>query len=385
MTFAQVLSRHGARDPTAYKTGIYNDTIAELKRNVTEYGERYAFLRDFEYTLGADQLTQLGIGQMVEQGRTMASRYPGLAGDEGPFIRASGQERVIDSAVHFAAGFREAEGGPDLVDGIVIVPEGPGTNNTLDHGLCTVFEEGSRGDTERDVWADVFTAPIVARLNANLAGAKISRDDAIVLMDLCPFVTVADPEGKPAEFCGLFSADEWRSYDYYQSLGKFYGYAGGNPLGPTQGVGFVNELVARMTGEPVRDETSTNRTMDGDPETFPLGRRLYADFSHDNTMVSIYAALGLYDVDGGLPTGERTDPGEAGGFSASWTVPFAGRMVVEKMRCGGEEELVRILVNDRVVVPGGCRADELGRCGLGEFVGGLGFAREGGRWEECFV
>lgn len=387
VTFAQVLSRHGARDPTAYKTGVYNETIASLKRNVTGYGGRYAFLSEFEYTLGADQLTKLGIGQMAEQGRVMGARYAGLAGTEGPFIRASGQERVIDSAVHFATGFRESEGGPDLVDGIVIVPEGPGANNTLDHGLCTAFEEGHRGDPERDAWADVFTVPIVARLNANLPGAKISRDDAIVLMDLCPFVTVADTEGGTSEFCGLFSAEEWRGYDYYQSLGKFYGYGAGNRLGPTQGVGFVNELVARLTGEPVRDSTSSNRTLDGDPATFPLGRGLYADFSHDNTMVSIYAALGLYDVAGGLPTGERTGPGEAGGFSASWTVPFAGRMVVEKMRCGGGEgeELVRVLVNDRVVVPGGCRADEMGRCGLAEFVEGLGFAREGGRWGECFV
>lgn len=384
VTFVQVLSRHGARDPTAYKTELYNTTIAELQRTVTAYPERYEFIRDFEYTLGADQLTQLGINQLHDQGRVVAERYPGLAGDDGPFIRASGQQRVIDSAIHWAEGFSEAAASPsDLKDGIVIVPEGDGANNTLDHGLCTTFEEDSTGDEARDVWADIFVAPIVARLNANLPGANFTRDTAIHLMDLCPFVTVADPGGKPSQFCDLFTREEWRSYDYYQSLEKFYNYGVGNPLGPTQGVGFVNELIARMTGAPVRDETSTNRTMDRAPETFPLGRRLYADFSHDNTMVSIFAALGLYNVTEGLPWERRVEPGETKGFSASWTVPFAGRTFVEGMKCGGAD-MVRVVVNGRVVKIGGCKGDAMGRCELGEFVKGLEFARNGGRWEECF-
>lgn len=350
---------------------------------MTSYPERYAFLRDFEYALGADQLTRLGVEQMHAQGREVAEKYPGLAGKEGPFIRASGQQRVIDSAVHWAAGFDEEAATEAHKDGIVIIPEGDGFNNTLDHGLCTAFEEDSSGDAARDAFADVFAAPIASRLNANLPGASLTRDDAISLMDLCPFVTVADSGGSPSKFCALFSADEWHDYDYYQSLGKFYGYGAGNRLGPTQGVGFVNELVARLTGEPVRDGTSSNSTMDGAPETFPLGRGVYADFSHDNTMVGIFAALGLYDVPGGLPRGERLNPVEAGGFSASWTVPFAGRMVVEKMACGGEER-VRVVVNERVVRVAGCRGDGRGMCELGEFVEGLGFARDGGRWEECF-
>lgn len=384
MTFVQVLSRHGARDPTTYKTELYNDTIAELQRTVTSYPERYEFIRDFEYTLGADQLTQFGIDQMHDQGRVVAERYPGLAGKEGPFIRASGQQRVIDSAIHWAEGFSEAPASPpDLKDGIVIVPEGRGANNTLDHGLCTAFEEDSSGDEARDAWGDIFAAPIVARLNANLPGANFTRDTAIFLMDLCPFTTVADPTGKLSQFCDLFTPDEWRSYDYYQSLGKFYGYGPGNALGPTQGVGFVNELIARMTGAPVRDETSTNRTMDRAPETFPLGRRLYADFSHDNTMISIFAALGLHNVTEGLPKEQRIEPGKAGGFSASWTVPFAGRMFVEGMKCGATD-MVRVVVNGRVVKIGGCEGDAMRRCELGEFVKGLEFARSGGRWQQCF-
>lgn len=74
------------------------------------------------------------------------------------------------------------------------------------------------------------------------------------------------------------------------------------------------------------------------------------------------------------------------GYSASWTVPFAARAYFEKMSCvGAGEELVRVVVNDRVVPLEICGGDELGRCGLSSFVESLSFAREGGDWGECFV
>ena len=39
----------------------------------------------------------------------------------------------------------------------------------------------------------------------------------------------------------------------------------GNPLGRIQGVGYVNELLARLTGEPVQDHTTHNSSLE-----FPL-------------------------------------------------------------------------------------------------------------------
>jgi len=77
---------------------------------------------------------------------------------------------------------------------------------------------------------------------------------------------------------------------------------------------------------------------------------------------------------------------EMNGYSASWAVPFAARLYVEKMACAGEEEeLVRVLLNDRVVPLQGCDADALGRCRLGAYVESLEFARSGGEWDKCFV
>ncbi|KAI0152394.1 phosphoglycerate mutase-like protein [Hypoxylon sp. NC0597] len=394
VTFAQLLQRHGARDPTAHKSLAYGALIDRIHDSVADYGKNFRFIKNYKYTLGADQLTLFGEQQMVDSGIKFYKRYKHLASTDSPFIRASGQERVVESAQNWTQGFHQARLAdehshtPDTYPyKILVIPERDGFNNSLSPDLCPAFENSKReSDDRQDAWIEKIVPPLTERVNQNLPGANLSHEETIYMMDLCPFNTVANDKGKLSGFCYLFTVDEWLDYDYYQSLGKWYGYGNGSPLGPTQGVGFVNELLARLTGRPVVDHTTTNSTLDGSESTFPLGRVLYADFSHDNDMMDIYGALGLYNLTEPLPGDRRISPQQAKGFSASWAVPFAARLYVEKMTCGGnEEEFVRILVNDRVIPLQNCGADALGRCTLSRFVESQSFARNGGHWDQCFV
>ncbi len=273
---------------------------------------------------------------------------------------------------------------------------------SLGHKLCPAFENNPAysdlGSSAQSIYASTFLPRITARLNAKLRPLNLTATETISIMDLCPFNTVASPTGAISPFCALFSPAEWRHYDYYQSLGKYYGYGAGNPLGPTQGVGFVNELIARLTATPVDDHTSTNRTLDSQPTTFPLGPKypLFADFSHDNTLTSIYPALGLYTSFPAQPntTSESNRDTETDGYSAANTVPFGARMYIEKLQCKHEEEeLVRIIVNGKVVPVEACQGPRRGgrggisrdgQCPLSVFLKTLSFAKEGGRWEKCF-
>ena len=293
VTFAQALSRHGARDPTASKTIVYAAVIAKLHSNVRSYSGKYEFLQDYQYTLGADQLTTFGQQQMVNSGIRFYERYQTLARVLPLFVRSSGQTRVVESAMNFTQGYhdtrvhdKKAIGKDNYPYPIVVLSEDAGMNNTLNHDLCTAFENGPVSDTGNDaqkIWQEEFASPIVDRLNSDLPGANLTSNDIILFMDLCPFNSIASPTGEISPFCNLFTEDEWRQYDYFQSLGKYYGYGNGNPLGPTQGVGFVNELLARLTGKPVQDHTSVNHTLDGSQKTFPVdvGHQIFADFSHD--------------------------------------------------------------------------------------------------------
>ncbi|KAL9025322.1 MAG: hypothetical protein Q9196_005829 [Gyalolechia fulgens] len=395
ITFAQILSRHGARDPTTSKTKVYNNTIQKLKANVNRFSGKYNFLNSFVYSLGAEQLTTFGEQQMVNSGIAFYNRYEKLAQESTPFIRSSGEARVVMSARNFSQGLHTAKTSKKVADAdypypVLVISEGHGSNNTLDHDLCTAFESGeayrSISTNAQRTFLATFLPAITTRLNADLVSANLTATDTINLMDLCPFVTVASPIGAISSFCYLFTEDEWHHYDYYQTLGKYYGYGPGNPLGPTQGVGFVNELIARMTGNAVNDHTTVNHTLDDDNETFPLGGALYVDVSHDNDMTAIFGALGLYNST--LPLSNTSIPStrQTNGYSAAWTVPFAGRAYFEKMECQGvEEELVRIIVNGRVMPLETCGGDRLGRCTLSRFVESLSFAAGGGKWDQCFT
>lgn len=394
VTFAQILSRHGARDPTASKTAAYSKLIARIQKSVTSYGPGFDYLEDFQYTLGADQLTAFGQQEMMNSGIKFYSRYRALANETSLFIRSSGQDRVVESAMNWTQGYHmqllEDYPSSKLPYPILTIPEETGVNNTLNHGLCTAFETGNYStfsDAKQSQWLSIFAPPITARLNQNLPEANLTDKETTYLMDICTFETVASERGATlSPLCNLFTTSEWADYGYFQSIGKWYGYGPGNPLGSTQGVGWVNELIARLTNTPVEDDTTTNRTLDSNPDTFPLGRALYADFSHDNDMLGVFAALGLYNGTQDLNLGVRTSAEDAGGFSSAYTVPFGARMYVEKMVCeGSEEEMVRVLVNDRVMPLKGCGADGLGRCRLDAFVDSLGFSRSGGKWNECFA
>ena len=151
----------------------------------------------------------------------------------------------------------------------------------------------------------------------------------------------------------------------------------------------MNELLARLTGKPVQDHTQTNRTLDSSATTFPLDRSIYVDFSHDNTMIAIYSALGLFQqpnhLDPGHPYSNRT-------WVVSRMVPFSGRMVTEKVECNdglngrAAKEYVRILVNDAVQPLAFCGGRH-GLCELDAFVRSQEYARTDGAgdFDKCFA
>ena len=133
----QILSRHGARDPTASKTASYNKTIQKIKSQVKQFSGDYAFLKGYQYTLGADQLTTFGEQEMVNSGTKFYDRYRLLAKRLDPFVRASGENRVVVSAQNFTQGYHQAKVADPSVRNkgayplnILVIPEADGVNNT---------------------------------------------------------------------------------------------------------------------------------------------------------------------------------------------------------------------------------------------------------------
>lgn len=196
-----------------------------------------------------------------------------------------------------------------------------------------------------------------------------------------------------------------RPSGHWHAIDHFFGSYGA-PLGAIQGVGYINELIGRLTNTPVHHGPQTNSTLLSSPETFPLNRVMYVDFSHDNLIIAVFTSMGLFNqTDGPLDTTKITKHRT---WITSKMVPFSGHMTVERLSCtarprhssrpstglresvtrdedgddgdeeGEEGEYVRVFVNDAKQSLRFCGADNSGMCRLEEFVRSQEYARNDG-------
>lgn len=99
-------------------------------------------------------------------------------------------------------------------------------------------------------------------------------------------------------FCELFTEEEWEGFNYASvffffflttvltryslDLGFWYDSAFGSPVGRVQGVGYIQELVSRLTHTPIETyNSSTNSTLHADDRIWPLNDNLYVDATHE--------------------------------------------------------------------------------------------------------
>lgn len=157
-----------------------------------------------------------------------------------------------------------------------------------------------------------------------------------------------------SDFCGLFTEDEWAGFENTLDIGYYYDYGYGNPTGRAQGnynpprisnptptsnntspsgIGYLQELLARLTNEYIpASNTSVNSTITNNPTTFPLGRPFYADFSHDDIIISVMAAMSL-DYFHEAPTLTQFPPNPLRHFNLARITPFGARLVTEVIGC----------------------------------------------------
>ncbi|BEJ03050.1 hypothetical protein CcaverHIS641_0102250 [Cutaneotrichosporon cavernicola] len=302
-----VLHRHTARYPTSGAAVRLRKTLAKLV-NATD-----PFLRTADLTMKGWEF-----GELTQPGRE-AARASGLDFRHyalPPFIRSSGARRVLDSAHLFLSSL-----GRGIVD--VIIPEGESVNNTLCVHSCPAQRSSHSGETQVSEVIHLL-GPAAARLSS-LWNVQLEPEDIPNIAGMCGFDSART--GRWSSWCSLLTTDEWEAVGYVGEVGRWYAFGGGS-------AGWVNELVARLTDSAVVDGTCTNRTLDANPATFPLGQRLFIDFTHDNEMVAIQAALGINRrvlVQGSVPPRE---------WVLSEIVPFGARwrdrvMPVERPECGG--------------------------------------------------
>ncbi|KAG2078611.1 phosphoglycerate mutase-like protein [Suillus decipiens] len=375
-----LLIRHGARYPTSssgppqFATDL---NTAASNESFSATGE-LEFLATWTYKLGAEILTPFGRDSLFSNGVAFRYRYGNLlnAFTDLPVFRTTSENRMVDSALNFAAGFFGLTTyETDYHQEIII--EADGFNNTLDpHKTCTnanTEDIGHFGDIQSGKWADIYLKSAQERLQPLIPGFNLTTSQLIAMQEMCTYETVALGY---SEFCDLFTEEEWEGYEYYVDLNFWYSEGPGNPTAAAQGLGYVQELVSRLTHTPIDVwNSTTNSTLDSSNITFPLNQPIYVDATHDTVMSCIVTALNFTSLaaNGPLPT-DHIPPQRS--YIVSQIAPYASQLVAQVLSCPASQEPthIRFLLNDAVVpLTGinGCEEDPNGLCALPSFISGM--------------
>jgi len=207
-----------------------------------------------------------------------------------------------------------------------------------------------------------------------IKGMSFEVTDAFAMQQTCAYETVA--LGSSA-FCDLFTQEEWEGYEYANDLSFWYGEGPGSPTTAAQGIGYVQELIARLTQTPLTNFNSTvNSTIVSSNVTFPLSQPIFVDATHDVVIANIVTAMNFTSLakNGPLPT-DHIPKGQT--YVASQISSFASRLVGQVLSCSASSSKpthIRWILNDAVLpMTGiqGCKEDKNGLCEFDAFISGM--------------
>ncbi|GAA5895207.1 hypothetical protein JCM6882_006615 [Rhodosporidiobolus microsporus] len=355
---AHIYFRHGARYPT---TGAAPSTFAAKVQNATQVGFTasgpLAFLNEWQYQLGAELLTPYGRLQNFQWGVAARQLYGKLLNnftETGtlPVFRTQSQDRMVKTMQNFAAGFF---GVPEFLDqvNIEIEVEAKGYNLTgAPYEVCTNSNNayGSVGSTAAAAFSKPYYEKTAARLNQYLSGnLTFDATDVGALLQLCAYET--DALGS-SEFCTLFTEEDFQVFEQAFDI-SFSGNNGAqSPVAAAQGLGYLEELVARLEHKVVTEfDSTTNSTLDGNEVSIMDG----------------LTALNLSAIFEAVPTDRLSKPDEHT-YVASRIVPFGTILQIQVLECAPSvpTKQIRFILNDAVLpihksYPG-CNEDPNGLC-----------------------
>lgn len=382
-----ILHRHGSRYPTGgAPTQLVRDLVQKRGETHAEFSGPLAFLNTYEYRVGEELLVPLGREQLHMSGVKSAIDYGALAErdlkqNKKLFVRTGSQQRIVDSALAWSAGFW-GNPWPDKTDFEVQIEENHFNTTLAPNFACSAAAESFAVQD----YVKEYLAQTTAELQKHAKNVKLTPMLVHGMQQLCSYDTVAFGQ---SPFCGLFSEADWRGYEFAWDQRFFYDYGPGAEAGAAMGLGWVNEFVSRLTHTPwnAATQTSENATFNRDPKLFPVDRAIYADFTHDSVLTSVLAALRLKEFAKPpvLADKKRT-------FRTSHVVPFSARMIFEKYDCAaplGKRDAtsyMRMKLNDAIVPLGQLskcpeRAD--GLCPLSDFLASLADRNDQGWWDKC--
>nr|VWO94250.1 Acid phosphatase [Ganoderma boninense] len=340
------------------------------------------FLNTWTYKLGAELLTAFGREQLFDLGVAFRVKYGHLLKNftQIPVFRTTSEARMVDSALHFAAGFFGVQQYQSSYHQLIVIEDDGFYDAITPWEACPNANNANAdlGSIANGNWTQIYLKDTVKRLQKYIDGFTLDVTAVSRMQSLCAYETVALGY---SEFCNLFTEDEWKGYEYGLDLDFWYSFGPGTPSAAAQGIGYAQELVARLTQTPLTNfSTTLNRTIDESNITFPLNQPIYVDATHDTVITTILTAMNLSIPlvgKGPLPVDHIVNDRMC---IASHITPFSTNLVGQVMSCPAasskneKESYIRFVLNDGVLPLTGiahCPENKDGLCLLDNFVQGM--------------
>lgn len=207
------MGRHGSRFPLpselpfiqglSYKLG--NHTAAIQKARLPR---ALAFLRQgYTTSLGTNDLTAPGRQTLFAHGVRFRLRYPAL---QGTTVLAGAQDRVVESAQWFAAGyFGRAWAGLNASAFATLGEDARTVSWLTPFDTCPLWQYAYGGNATAE-WGGVYLPAITRRLNALLPGVGLVDADTHGALYACAYDLAAYGV---SPWCGAFSERELAEFE----------------------------------------------------------------------------------------------------------------------------------------------------------------------------
>lgn len=344
--------RHGSRYPD---TGAYNGWVEMASRFSPSNGYTasgpLSFLSTWRPVLTnpALQIAQespTGYKEAHDLGYTLRTRYQDLYNEGEQFmVWANNYTRVLQTAQNFLRGFL---GSNAATYGSVVSVTSKGfpgaVGDTLAPGdMCPNFHDNEGKDYVSE-WNSIYIPPIQRRLQRLIQGnLTLTTSDISQMPYLCGFESQIT--GRLSPWCGVFTDEELRSYEYANDLRYYYGVGPGTVLEKTMMTPFLDALVGLF----VQGPGLKGRRPDGGEFAVP---RIMMAFLNDGQLNQLVSASGVMDSQPKLSSKSKDD-GRL--WMGSRFTSMRGTIAFERMNClaggqggGKNETFVRIRLNDAV-------------------------------------
>jgi hypothetical protein len=239
---------------------------------------------------------------------------------------------MVKTANNFAAGFF---GVPEYLDQVnieILVEKKEVNNSGAPYEVCNnsnVASKGSIGTTQASRFALNAFNSTIARLQSQVSGVNLNATDVLSMLQLCAYETNA--LGYSA-FCNLFSEEDFLNFEYFWDLSFYYNNGPGSPVAAAQGKGFLDEYIARFTGQYPAPASALNETFDNTSTFFSLDQSIYADATHEVVVLDVLTAFNLTALFNGPPLSAAGNRHQ-NSFVASKLVPFATHFTTQVLSC----------------------------------------------------